>query len=194
MNKTLMILAIAVLATGCSSVPGPDSKYSYKDQENTVNVTLSAPNLSNFHKPPINYSLAYIKVYDEKDVCEKKKVLFGEIYKQADPIGEIYVSKADRVKLGKLPVGKVVIQSGFKVSGGGGGMTCDRYFQFTVKEDHVYEVEVRESRPLVISCTVTISEQSSDGDYSMGLSDLKYSKTKGFLSQERDMSPICDGD
>lgn len=195
MNKhifTLALLPLISVFTGCSSVPAPESKYSYVDNQKQTSVLLSAPNLSNFHNPPAASSLAYIKVYEVKDVCEKRKTLFGEAYKQAKPIGEIYVSKADRSKYGQLPVGNIVIQSGFDVHGIGSRLTCDRYFQFQVKEGFEYEVEVKESRPLVTSCYVSIKEKNPKGGYSDHLTNFYQSKDGGFLGLEENMSPICE--
>lgn len=189
---TLALLPLFAVFTGCSSVPAPESKYSYGDYQKQTTVLLSAPNLSNFHNPPVASSLAYIKVYKVKDVCEKRKTLFGEAYRQAEPIGEIYVSKADRSKYGQLPAGNIVIQSGFDIHGIGSRMTCDRYFQFQVKEGFEYEVEVKESRPFVTSCYVSIKEKDSKGVYSNNLTNFFQSKDGGFLGLEEDMSPICE--
>lgn len=187
----IMLGSVISFVSGCGSVPGPDSKYSYENYRETAEVTLGAPNLSNLHNPPFNTSLAYIKVYEAEEACEKRKSIFGEIYKQADPIGEIYVSKADRVKVGGLPVGDVVIQSGLLVNGPAARITCDRYFQLTVRENHTYEIEVQESRPLLTSCMVSIREKDPDGIYSENLNNLKHSLDGGFLGMKRDMSPIC---
>lgn len=186
------LLAIMAFIVGCASAPGPASTYSYASDQKTTTVTLSAPNISALHKPPFNYGVAYIKVYNLDEVCEKKKTLFGEMHIQAKPIGEIYVSKAEKTRTGQLPIGNIVIQSGLDVQGPGAKMTCDRYFQFTSKENASYEIEVLESRPLVTSCTVSIKEKNPDGSYSPSLSNLAHSTKGGFLGMSRDMSPICD--
>ncbi|MEH6543669.1 MAG: hypothetical protein V7721_06985 [Porticoccaceae bacterium] len=194
MKKTFFcfsVFAVLSVLASCTSVPGPSSKYSYGDDEIQAVVILSAPNLSSFHKPPLTSSLAFIKVYKIDDVCEKRKTLFGEAYKQAEPIGEIYVSKADKVKSGKLPVGNIVIRSGFDIQGIGSRMTCDRYFQFTSKENHEYEIEVKESRPFVTSCYVLIREKDSKGNYSEKLGNFQHSVNGGFLNMEEDVSPMC---
>ncbi|CAA0092920.1 Uncharacterised protein [Zhongshania aliphaticivorans] len=135
----------------CASSPAPESRYLDGKDDQYVGVTLSAPNLSAIHKPPLNSGLAFLKVYDFDDVCEKRKTIFGEAYKEAEPIGEICVSKADRSKVGKLPVRLVVIKAGFDIHGIGTRMSGDRYFQFQTRDSFTYEVEVNESRPFVVS-------------------------------------------
>jgi hypothetical protein len=191
MAMRLVFAFVILLLFGCASSPAPESRYLEDNFKKSVSVTLNAPNLSALHKPPLNSGLAFLKVYDFNDVCEKRSTIFGEAYKQADPVGEIYVSKADRSKLGKLPLGLVVVSAGFDVHGVGTRMKCDRYFQFETRENFTYEIEVKESRPFVVSCSVSIKERGADGRYSDNISKFQRSENGGFLGLDDDLSPIC---
>ena len=192
MTRNLVSIFVLTLVAGCASSPAPESRYLAGKYEESVAVTLSAPNLSAIHKPPLNSGLAFLKVYDFDDVCEKRKTIFGEAYKEAEPIGEIYVSKADRSKVGKLPVGLVVIKAGFDIHGVGTRMICDRYFQFETRDSFTYEIEVKESRPFVVSCSVSVREMNAEGMYTDNIAKLQSSKDGGFLGLDEDLSPICE--
>ena len=182
-------LLLIVALGGCATSETFNSSFEYGDMA-TTKVTLSAPNISALHMPPLMVGVVYLDIYENNIFCQKKKVLFGEGYNIGEPIGKIYVHKGQRVKEGKIPIGQVIVKTGFTVDGPGGGLECGNYYSFETSSKNEYEVEVTESRPLVTRCYLSIKEKDTEGNY-LELTNLKTGSQSKFW-KVRDLSEICE--
>ena len=181
---------LCLMIMGCATNQKYENEFDY-DGLSTTKVTLSAPNISAQHLPPVMVGVAYLNVYDKDVFCEKNKGILGEAYKVGEPIGKIYAHKKQRIREGLIPVGDVIIKTGFSAgAAGGGGLECGNYLAFETKEGYEYEVEVKESRPLLTKCYLSIKEKNANGNY-VELTELKAGKERGFF-RILDLSKICE--
>ncbi len=185
MRRIPLFLSFIFFA-GCATSASFDNTFDYGEKK-TASVVLSAPNISAPHNPPIFIGVAYLEVYEKESFCEKVPYLFGERFNEGKPIGKMFAHAGQRKKEGEIPVGDVVIRAGLEASSFG-SFECDQYFSFDTKANRTYEVEVRESRPLVTGCRVSVKEQDLTGA-STEPSNLNSSKERFILDD--DLSNLC---
>jgi hypothetical protein len=187
MNKQLIIILATIFLNGCVSF---ENFHEYGGVE-TTNITLSAPNISAQHAPPLIAGVAYVSVYDKNIFCQKRQTLFGKTHKIGEPIGKIFAFKKQRTTSGVIPTGQVIVKAGLSSgSVGDGNVSCGNYFTFRAKSSHDYEIEVKEGRPFVTQCFLTVKEKNKSGEYSIP-EHLKFGVKPNFF-QDLDVTEICD--
>lgn len=185
MRRIPLFLCLIVFA-GCATSESFDNSFNYGERT-TTSVVLSAPNISAPHNPPIFIGVAYLEVFDKESFCEKVPGAFGERFNEGEPIGKMFAHSGQRTKKGEIPVGDVVIRVGMEARSFSSS-ECDKYLSFNTKAHRTYEVEVRESRPLVTRCYVSVKEKDVTGT-STEPSSLNSSEERFILND--DLSKLC---
>ena len=184
--RLMSLLLFSTLFAGCATYDSFDNSFDYGER-NTTSVVLSAPNISAPHNPPIFVGVAYLEIYDKALFCERVPGVLGEKYNKGEPIGKMFANASQRQKEGEIPVGDVVVRAGFDARSFGSSQ-CDGYFSLATKAYRSYEVEVKESRPLLTHCYIAVKEKDLVGSPTE-IDTFNSSKDRFFRSD--DLSAVC---
>ncbi len=157
--KFLKSASLAITVAGlsaCQTFEQPEIVSNSEFEGDSVELTLTSPNFSALHAPPLLTGFGYVKTFVKSEFCEDTE--------KAPLVSKTYITRGNKTRQTKLPVGDSVVIVGFNTAGGASSIRGFGVYNFTVDADKSYKITLRESRPLVHTYYTHIESLEDNGE------------------------------